>query len=441
MASANARSKELFLAALSRPPAERQEFVETACGDNAELRVDVESLLAAHDQYERADSERSSLDSATELFAPGEMFARRYRTVTHLGHGGMGDVWRADDLVLGIPVALKLVRSTGAEARRLLLNEVRLARQITHPSVCRVFDIGEEQGQIFLSMELVQGEDLAALIQRVGRLPSEKVADIGRQLCEALAAAHARGILHRDLKPANVLIDENGSVRITDFGIAVTRDEDTGHIVGVGTPGYMAPEQLASGALISEKTDIYALGLLLYELLVGRETRGKYDRDGGGQLPWPSTMVPGVDPQLERVIMQALLPDPRERPESAAAMAASLAVARPRAVASRSRLWPVAAALAAAAALVIVVSTFGMGGGAGTLTGQDTILLADFVNTTGEAVFDGTLKVALAVALEQSPFIKVFPDERVREALRLMNRSPDERITRPSDARSRSVNG
>ena len=430
MAPANARSKELFLAALSRPPAERQEFVETACGDNAELRVDVESLLAAHDQYERADSEPSSLDSATELFAPGEMFARRYRMVTRLGHGGMGDVWRADDLVLGIPVALKLVRSTGAEARRLLLNEVRLARQITHPSVCRVFDIGEEQGQIFLSMELVQGEDLAALIQRVGRLPSEKVADIGRQLCEALAAAHARGILHRDLKPANVLIDENGSVRITDFGIAVTRDEDTGHIVGVGTPGYMAPEQLASGALISEKTDIYALGLLLYELLVGRETRGKYEREGGGQLPWPSTTVPGVDPQLERVIMQALLPDPRERPESAAAMAASLAVARPRAVASRSRLWPVAAALAAAAALVIIVSIFGIGGGAGTLTGQDTILLADFVNTTGEAVFDGTLKVALAVALEQSPFIKVFPDERVREALRLMNRSPDERITR-----------
>src|SRR5207248_9430259 len=116
MAPANARSKELFLAALSRPPAERQEFVETACGDNAELRVDVESLLAAHDQYERADSEPSSLDSATELFAPGEMFARRYRMVTRLGHGGMGDVWRADDLVLGIPVALKLVRSTGGSA-------------------------------------------------------------------------------------------------------------------------------------------------------------------------------------------------------------------------------------------------------------------------------------------------------------------------------------
>src|SRR5437870_4737115 len=271
MAPANARSKELFLAALSRPPAERQEFVETACGDNAELRVDVESLLAAHDQYERADSERSSLDSATELFAPGEMFARRYRMVTRLGHGGMGDVWRADDLVLGIPVALKLVRSTGAEARRLLLNEVRLARQITHPSVCRVFDIGEEQGQIFLSMELVQGEDLAALVNRVGRLPPEKVADIGRQLCEALAAAHAQGILHRDLKPANILIDENGQVRITDFGIAVMRD-DTGPSTGVGTPGYMAPEQLASGASVSERTDIYALGLVLYELLVGRHT-------------------------------------------------------------------------------------------------------------------------------------------------------------------------
>jgi len=150
----------------------------------------------------------------------------------------MGD---AEDLVLGMPVALKLMHSCSAEGRQLLLNEVRLARRITHPAVCRVFDIGEEGGHVFFSMELVEGEDLASLIQRVGPLPSERVVAIGRQLCEALAAAHAQGILHRDLKPANVLIDDNGSVRITDFGVAVTHDASARH-TGVGTPAYMAPE-------------------------------------------------------------------------------------------------------------------------------------------------------------------------------------------------------
>src|SRR5437899_3482545 len=154
MASFDGRAKELFLAALSHPPAERKAFVGMACGDHEELRGDVESLLAAHEEDQRADREPSSSIPPTQRFAPGEVFASRYRMVTRLGQGGMGDVWRADDLVLGIPVALKLVRSTSATAGRLLLNEVRLARRITHPAVCRVFDIGEELGQVFLSMEL-----------------------------------------------------------------------------------------------------------------------------------------------------------------------------------------------------------------------------------------------------------------------------------------------
>jgi eukaryotic-like serine/threonine-protein kinase len=371
-----------------------------------------------------SEGDLSSVSSPSELFAPGEVFAGRYRMVTRLGQGGMGDVWRADDLVLGIPVALKLIHSTSAEGRHLLVNEVRLARRITHPAVCRVFDIGEERGQVFLSMELVEGEDLAALIQRVGRLPSEKVADIGRQLCDALAAAHAQGILHRDLKPANVLIDENGSVRITDFGIAVMRDEGAHH-TGIGTPGYMAPEQLTSGAPVSERTDIYALGRVLYELLVGRQTLVQ-----GAQWQRPSTIVPDVDARLERVIMHALSPDARDRPPSAAAMAADLTVSSRTALIPGGRFWFIATALAGAAAIVVLALSFRPPRAVRTLTEQDTILLTDFMNTTGEPVFDGALKVALAVAMEQSPFIKIFPDERVRETLRLMNRSPDERITR-----------
>jgi serine/threonine-protein kinase len=271
MESFDGRAKEVFIAALRHPSADRRMYVEMACRDDDALQREVESLLASHEENERDDRDAATGVSSTDVFAAGEVFAGRYRMVAHLGQGGMGDVWSADDLVLGMPVALKLMQSTSATARALLLNEVRLARRITHPAVCRVFDIGEERGQVFLSMELVQGEDLAAFVHRVGRLPSDKVAAIGRRLCEALAAAHRQGILHRDLKPANILIDQTGSVRITDFGIAVTRDAG-GHNTGIGTPGYMAPEQLLSGATVSERTDIYALGLVLYELLVGRRT-------------------------------------------------------------------------------------------------------------------------------------------------------------------------
>jgi len=331
----------------------------------------------SHHEDVRADREVLS-SSATDVFAAGEVFAGRYRMIAHLGQGGMGDVWSADDLVLGIPVALKLMRSTTPAGRALLLNEVRLARQITHPAVCRVFDIGEVDDQVFLSMELVQGEDLATFVHRVGRLPSEKVAEIGRQLCDALAAAHRQGILHRDLKPANVLIDETGSVRITDFGIAVTRG--SGHNTGIGTPGYMAPEQLLSGASVSERTDLYALGLVLYELLVGRRTFAQ--AASVHHLAPPSTIVDGVDPRLERVVMRALSPDPADRPASAADMAAELAVKPAAGAASAGRFWMIAAAIASLVAIVAVVSPFLVRSG-GKLTEQDTIVLADFMNTTG----------------------------------------------------------
>jgi serine/threonine protein kinase/Tfp pilus assembly protein PilF len=350
--------------------------------------------------------------------------------VARLGRGGMGEVWRANDLVLGIPVALKLIHSTSAEGRALLLNEVRVARQITHPGVCRVFDAGVSDDRVFYSMEFVRGEDLASLLQRTGRLPSEKVADIGRQLCSALAAAHAHGVLHRDLKPANVLIDEHGLVRITDFGIAVTRD-DTAHRTGVGTPAYMAPEQDERRRVADRTTDVYALGLVLYELLTGHH-------------PFTGT-VDSLHPRRPSMLVRdrrhsaragrharALGPTRGRRPAQAAAPGGAACrshqVLRPPPARRGGRL--------AGAALVAVGSSprslFAVlwPRGAGALTEHDTIVLADFTNLTGEPVFDGALKVALAVALEQSPFIKIFPDERVREALRMMGRTADERVTR-----------
>lgn len=343
--------------------------------------------------------------------------------VTQLGRGGMGDVWRADDLVLETPVALKLIHSTSAEARAAILNEVRLARRITHPAICRVFDVGEAEDEIFYSMELVSGEDLSTVLRRVGRLPSEKVMEIARDLCGGLAAAHAQGVLHRDLKPSNLLIDAEGAVRITDFGIAIAQTAG-GKPSFAGTPDYMAPEQLSPGAALTERTDLYALGLVLYELLVGESM----PRSGTAKYPPPSTFVPDVNPQLERVILQALSRNPAERPASALAMAAGLAQEQPRHISTRS--WVAGAAVAALIAILAVVSPFLFQRNASALTESDTIVLADFMNTTGDPVFDGTLKVALTIALEQSPFLKIFPEERVRQTLRLMERRPEEAVTR-----------
>jgi len=432
MSSPHQRAKDLFLQALARPAEDRAAFVADACAEDLALRREVESLLAFHAE----DSSNPDTASADPPFAPGEVIAARYRMIARIGRGGMGDVWRADDLVLKTAVALKLIASSSPSARARIINEVRLARQITHPAVCRVFDVGEAAGIVFYTMELIRGEDLAALVRRIGRLPSEKTADIALQLCNGLAAAHAQGVLHRDLKPANVLIDDRGLVRITDFGIAIPSIDADQHL-HTGTPRYMAPEQRVKGAALSERTDVYALGVLLYELLVGRFPERTADST---PPPKPSTLVPNVNPRLERAIMQALSLDPQQRPASAMEMATILpggdtGTGTGRGIGAatdyRRRMpwWIAGAALAAVVVTLAVASSFLLQSGARALTGQDMIVVADFGNTTGEPVFDGALKVALAVALEQSPFLKVFPDERARDTLLLMRRRPEERIT------------
>jgi serine/threonine-protein kinase len=198
--------------------------------------------------------------------------AGRYRIIGKLGHGGMGEVYRADDLTLGQTVALKFLpeRLVGdPKWMESFLAEVRIARQITHANVCAVYDIeevgpstGSGQGQRFISMEYVDGEDLSSLLRRIGRYSKDKAAEIARQICAGLAAAHDRGVLHRDLKPANIMIDGRGKVRVTDFGLASLAGEVEGPAVRAGTPGYMAPEQL-TGREVTLKSDIYALGLVL----------------------------------------------------------------------------------------------------------------------------------------------------------------------------------
>jgi hypothetical protein len=264
-------------------------------------------------------------------FTPGAILAERYRIIGLLGRGGMGEVYRADDLKLGQPVALKfLPRHLASDPGRLerFYAEVRIARQVSHPNVCRVYDVGEIDGQQYLSMEYVDGEDLASLLKRIGRLPADKGLEIARELCAGLAAAHDKGVLHRDLKPANVMVDGRGRARITDFGLAIAADEAVEGEIS-GTPAYMAPEQLA-GKGASIRSDIYSLGLVLYELYTGRkafdgatlkELKRKHVED---PPPSPSTISPGFDPVVERVILRCLEKDPKARPASVSQVAAAL---------------------------------------------------------------------------------------------------------------------
>lgn len=248
-----------------------------------------------------------------ERFVAGTVLTGRYRIVSLLGKGGMGEVYRAEDLKLAQQVALKfLPESLSADGAALarLYREVSVARQISHPNVCRVFDIGEMGTEHFLSMEYIDGEDLASLLRRIGRLPPDKAADIARQLCAGLAAAHENNVLHRDIKPANIMIDGRGRVRITDFGLAGVADQfrDLGC---AGTPAYMAPEQLAQGEL-SLKTDIYALGLVLYEIFTGKRA---YEAESTRELARlqerrkpipPSALIKDIDPVIERIILRCL---------------------------------------------------------------------------------------------------------------------------------------
>ena len=260
---------------------------------------------------------------AEEQFAPGTLIAERYRIASLLGSGGMGEVYRADDTKLNQPVALKFLPAKLARDAILLErlhDEVRLGRQVAHPNVCRIYDIVDWQGSTFVAMEYVDGEDLSRLLRRIGRLAHDKAVDIARGIAAGLMAAHAKGILHRDLKPANVMIDSRGDAHIMDFGLAaVAGGEEDGTISG--TPAYMAPEQL-EGQPATVQSDLYALGLVMYELFTGKRTHAARSlqervRDIASEITTPSSVIRDIDPAVERIILRCLSNDPAERPHSA----------------------------------------------------------------------------------------------------------------------------
>ncbi len=358
-----ARAREIFLNALNQPVANRSKFVADQCAGDTSLQREVEDLLAAHlptIQQSSADSTVQSIpvaqakagtvhfgakpdppraqksrsavrDNARDL-PSGTLIADRYRIVSRLGAGGMGEVFRAEDLTLEQPVALKFLprgfsKSPAWVAR--LRQEARLARTVTHPNICRVHDLVESNGEYFLTMEYVDGEDLASLYHRIGRMPVERALDVARQICLGLAVAHSKNVLHRDLKPPNIMIDGQGQVRVTDFGVAAMAHEIPDSDIRTGTAAYMAPEQI-TGRGVSVQSDIYSLGLVLFELFTGHkafdaETIDEFaELHQNAQPPVPSQFVRDIPPEVERIILQCLEKDPAARPASALIVAAAL---------------------------------------------------------------------------------------------------------------------
>src|SRR5439155_5911971 len=219
----------------------------------------------------------SRLSAAGNPFAlePGTEFGPRYRIESKLGQGGMGAVYKAYDNDLDRTVALKLVRSdlmADAETMQRFKQELLLASKISHKNILRIHDLGDVEGIKFISMAYIEGEDLHQHLKREGRLPVDRSIAIARQLCEALEAAHAAGVMHRDLKPQNVLIDREGTAYVSDFGLAKSLKAGVAGITHVGellgTPGYMSPEQVEGGS-VDHRSDLYALGVILYEMVTG----------------------------------------------------------------------------------------------------------------------------------------------------------------------------
>lgn len=354
------RVKEIFTAASSFDGAKRQTYLKDACAGDDDMLREVEKLLGSLDSSESFLESPAIADAASMFeekktaiagtttgdvkggeFVAGTILASRYRITGLLGKGGMGEVYKAEDIKLSQTVALKFLpdhMERNADVLERFHAEVRTARQVSHPNVCRVFDIGEIDGRHFISMEFIDGDDLSSLLRRVGRLPSERAIEISRELCVGLAAIHEAGILHRDFKPANVIIDSRGRARITDFGIAGLEADIASDGLRVGTPAYMSPEQIA-GRGVTPRSDIYALGLVLYEIFTGKQafkadTIHELIKKHQTETPTnASDIVKNIDPLVESVIAQCLEKDPKDRPQSALHVAMALPGGNPMQIA------------------------------------------------------------------------------------------------------------
>jgi eukaryotic-like serine/threonine-protein kinase len=505
-----AQIEDLFHRAAECDATRRDALLDEGCNGDLELRQEVEELLSYG--ADSRDRVQAAINSEIHYFAfsmVGE-FVSHYHILDALGGGGMGLVYKAEDLRLGRRVALKFLpegSDNDPAALARFEREARAASALEHANICPIYEFGEHEGRSFLVMQLLEGQTLRELLAktkvktskhessvkspRCQALALDQVVDLAIQLANGLQAAHQKGIIHRDIKPANIFVTNQGQAKILDFGLAklarstTEEAEDPEHTsfgerwlwtlallgqhqqpgggstrqarevsslatadpllsrtgVAMGTAGYMSPEQMR-GETVDARTDLFSFGLVLYEMATGQqtfsgETATVLRNAILGQTPHPVRKLnPEIPHGLERIVDKALQKNRDLRYQSATEILTDLkGLTAPKRSALTLPLWNKRAVLAGVVSVALIavtlwsVDSYVRRQRSRRLSETDTVVLADFANTTGESVFDGSLRQALSMQLQQSPFLNVLSDAKVNTTLKFMNLPLNARLT------------